>query len=485
MSGRIRGRGRTPDLRDARRPGGPGGSTVATVAPWWWPATDLAVLGGLVVLAATLLLPVYGSSAPVLAAAAGAAISAVAVLAARRWGIPVLAAPLLAATGVLLVGALIVRPRGIPTVVRGAFEGWRDILTVATPIGAGPGLLVPPLLIAAGATLVAGMLDPARRPAAALLGPLLAFLACAALGDTTTGPLGPAALGAVAVLASVGWFSWVGMRAARLRAGTLYGSRAIAVRQIVVGAISLLIAASAGAVAAYAAPSERVALRAVVQAPVDPAAFTSPLGDFRRYTKDAADEVQLLVTGLPAGTRLRLAALDAYDGTQFAASNDEGPFVRIGQRREPRLPGPATTVRVEIAGYTGSYLPAPGELTTVTFDGERPTELTDGLRYSGVAATGLVPGGLRRGRQLRRHGRADRRGRRRDAGRRPPGHGAVPHHGPPAGPAPRDGRPVRDGRGRARRAGRGDPGGPGGRRRTSATASPASRDRPRVTASTG
>ncbi len=394
MSGRVRGRGERAS--DARGPAARAGGRVAS---WWWPAADLALLGGLVVLASTLLLPVYGSSAPVRATAVGAAVSAVSVLAVRRWGIPVLATPLLAAAGVMVVGALVVvQPSGFTTVVRGAVEGWRDMLTVATPIGVGSGLLVPPLLIGAGATLLAGMPNPARRPAVALAGPALAFVGCAALGATTTAAAWTAVLGALGVLLSVGWFSWVGMRSARLRAGTLYGSRTIAVRQIVVGSTALVVAATAGAAVAYAAPADRVALRAVVQSPVDPAAFPSPLGDFRRYTKDSADDVQLLVTGLPAGTRLRLAALDAYDGTQFAASDGEGPFVRIGQRRDPQFAGPQTTVRIEVTGYAGAYLPVPGELSTVTFEGgDRGAELTDVLRYSGAAATGLVPGGLRPG----------------------------------------------------------------------------------------
>ena len=62
----------------------------------------------------------------------------------------------------------------------------------------------------------------------------------------------------------------------------------------------------------------------MIELPADPAAFVSPLSTFRTYTKDQADEVQLTVTGLPAGARLRLAALDAYDGRQFTAQRRRG-----------------------------------------------------------------------------------------------------------------------------------------------------------------
>ena len=364
------------------------------------------------------------------------------------------------------------------------------MLTVATPIGVGRGLLVPPLLIGAGATLVAGMLEPrpADRPSP-WPAPRWPSWAVPPLGATTTGRGldGGPRCARRAGCPSVG-SAGSGMRAARLRAGTLYGSRddrGAADRGAAPPPWS--IAATAGAAVAYAAPADRVALRAVVQSPVDPAAFPSPLGDFRRYTKDSADDVQLLVTGLPAGTRLRLAALDAYDGTQFAASDGEGPFVRIGQRREPQFAGAATTVRVEIAGYAGSVPAGAGRADHRHLRRRAArTELTDGLRYSGAAATGLVPGGLPAGRQLRRHRRADRRRRRRGARRRAPRH-AVPF--PATAPLPdllrRDGGAVRHGvRGAAAQV-EAIRAGPDRRRLLQPRPRRASRDRPPGTDSTG
>jgi transglutaminase-like putative cysteine protease len=142
-------------------------------------------------------------------------------------------------------------------------------------------------------------------------------------------------------------------------------------------------------------PADRVALREVVQAPIDPTAFDSPLSLFRSYTKDRSDDVQLVVQGLPTGGRLRLAALDDYDGRQFRISDTGGPFVRIG----PERPAPANTaevpVTVRVADYRGQFLPLPGPIVTLDFAGPRADSLSADLRYSASASTGLIPGGWR------------------------------------------------------------------------------------------
>ena len=114
---------------------------------------------------------------------------------------------------------------------------------------------------------------------------------------------------------------------------------------------------------------------------------------FRTYTKEQADVVQLIATGMPDGARLRLAALDAYDGRQFTVSDGEGPFVRIGRERPAPTIGTPTTVTVQIKDYAGSFLPLPGPIIALDFTGPRAAQLTEDLRYSEAAATGLMPGG--------------------------------------------------------------------------------------------
>ena len=83
----------------------------------------------------------------------------------------------------------------------------------------------------------------------------------------------------------------------------------------------------------------------VVEPPIDPTVFDSPLSTFRTYTKDRADVVQMTSSGLPAGARLRLAALDDYDGRQFRSATRRDRSSGSAANGRPRPTGPPTTRR--------------------------------------------------------------------------------------------------------------------------------------------
>ncbi|HEY7814315.1 MAG TPA: hypothetical protein VIC62_13820, partial [Nakamurella sp.] len=331
MSGRVRGPGRSRVLAGAGR---------------WWRAADLAVLAALVAVGSLLLVPAYGSGAPVVAAAVGAAVPAIVFAGLDRWSPrtswPWWAAVPLIPCGVLVLGALVVAPQdrvltflpssdAIAAVVLGSVDGWRGLLTVATPTGVTGGLLVPPLLIAAAGATVAGALLRTRRPALALSGPAASAVAFALFGAVTADPWIVVLVAGALLVAGLGWVAWIGGRAARRaeRAAAAQLARdrvagadgALGLRRTLVAGSILTAAAVVAALVATGGTTERVALREVVRAPVDPAAFESPLARFRTYTKDHPDDVQLVVQGLPTGARLRLAALDDYDGRQFRLSD--------------------------------------------------------------------------------------------------------------------------------------------------------------------
>ena len=137
---------------------------------------------------------------------------------------------------------------------------------------------------------------------------------------------------------------------------------ALGLRRTLVAGSILTAAAVVAALVAAGGTTERVALREVVQAPVDPAAFESPLARFRTYTKEHPDDVQLVVQGLPTGARLRLAALDDYDGRQFRLSDAQGSFVRIGPERPAAANSASVQVNVTVQDYAGSFLPLPGSI---------------------------------------------------------------------------------------------------------------------------
>ena len=85
-------------------------------------------------------------------------------------------------------------------VLRGAIDGWRELLTVATPTGVAGALLVPPLIVGALATAIAGVLAATRRPTLALLVPAAALVVFALLGDRLVDPLTAAVVAGVFVV---------------------------------------------------------------------------------------------------------------------------------------------------------------------------------------------------------------------------------------------------------------------------------------------
>ncbi len=411
MSGRVRGPGRA--------------RSAATGFAAFWRVADLTVLAVLVTAASVLLVPAYGSAAPVWATALGAALSVVVLVLTRRFRLPGSLAAFAIAAGVVLIGSWMVDPDrrifgllpswdGMAAVIRGAVSGWREMLTVATPIGVAGALLVPPLIVGALATALAGVLASTRRPTLALLIPAAALVVFALLGDRLVAPLTAAAVAGLFVCTGMGWAVWVGARVRRrtlARGGDGFlapnrggGSsaaavtrQALAARRIGISVTVLAVAVVVGGIAATAAEPARAALREVVERQIDPTSFASPLSTFRTYTKDQADVVQMTATGLPPGARLRLAALEAYDGRHFTVSDGAGPFVRIGRERPASDTGTPSTVKVQIQGYAGSFLPLPGPIIALDFAGPRASQLTEDLRYSESAGTGLLPGGWQRG----------------------------------------------------------------------------------------
>ena len=195
---------------------------------------------------------------------------------------------------------------------------------------------------------------------------------------------------AATVLIGIGWVSWRrqrGMRTVRTR-NTRW-------RRPAAAAAVLAVAAGAGLLLVPAQePARRFALRTDLAVPVDPRAFPSPLSDYRKYVGDDAAVPLFTVTGTSAGDRLRLAALDAYDGQTFTATAAEGPFARIGATRPAALPGTDRSIGVTVDGWAGPWLPTIGDLTSIGFGTDT---LTDGFRYSGAAMSGLVPAGVATG----------------------------------------------------------------------------------------
>ena len=323
-----------------------------------------------------------------------------------------LAAPVEAAAGVLPTFA------SLRVLVFGVVFAWKDLLTVAAPVGTAGGMLVVPFLLSLACALAAGLLCWRVRypywPAA----PVLALFASGIAFGTKHAPLP----GFRAVLLAAGLLAFLAYRrrSAQRRAaagGSVTGAAAGAPDSIVVDsaparaarirrtAYGAAVLAGAAVLSLAAAPllgvdAERRVLRDAVEPPVDLFNYPSPLTDFRRYVKDNADTPLFSVEGLPEGQRVRLAAMDAYDGVVYDVSTQsEGGYARVGDAgtlggAQESARGTEATLRFTISGYNGVWLPAGGELQALRTSGERGQDISGGLYYDAGSATLLTAAGV-------------------------------------------------------------------------------------------
>ncbi|MWJ84017.1 transglutaminase domain-containing protein, partial [Clavibacter michiganensis] len=181
-----------------------------------------------------------------------------------------------------------------------------------------------------------------------------------------------------------------------------------------ISAVVVLAAALAAGVAATgAAPPDasRTGLRSTVEQPFDPREQVSPLSSFRTYWKTpTVDETLLTVAGLPVGGRVRLAALDTYDGVVYGTGGARGSvdasrtgqasgtFARVPYRLDQTgVAGDDVTLDVVVDAYRGVWLPGAGRLERIAFAGDDGGRLADSFYYDDATATGAVIGGLTAG----------------------------------------------------------------------------------------
>ncbi|WP_413316919.1 transglutaminase domain-containing protein [Agrococcus sp. 1P02AA] len=362
--------------------------------------------------------PVFGGTA-VLAAGIGGTLLGIAVGVAtslrplRGW--------LMTAAGIVLAlvlfGPALAVPRKsiggiLPTLdawqelLLGVVFSWKGLLTAQPPAEGFPSLLVVPfltlLVTSALATVLALRLD--RRAPFAMLPGILALVVGIAFG--TKSPFWPAVLGLVVAGVIIGWWAW---RRASWRTGlndevevtndTRFRGRAR--KQRTQGAIGMIVAAVvlAGAVSIPVQPSSRAVLRDTVEPPIELAEYPSPLAGFRNWHKNFEDSTLMTVSGMPEGSRLRLATFDYYDGSVFAVagtqeSSGSGSFARIGDQVDVQQTGAPATVRVELQDYSGIWVPDVGFIQSLRFEGPRQEALQGSLHYNGQTGTAIALEGL-------------------------------------------------------------------------------------------
>lgn len=364
---------------------------------------DAGFLVALLLVASAPLWPVYETPRVFAVVGGGLVVGGgTAVLGARlRWPGSVVAlatAALLALVGVPLavptgtVAVVFPTLEGIRSFGAAAVFGWKDMLSVALPLGDFGALLVPTLLIVSLAAAVGmSVVLRASRPAWALVAPLSVLVFGLAFGGKQ--PLVPAVIGGVFVVLALLW-------AAR-GIGVVRRGRGHLARTVAAGVlIAVTVAAGAGITTALPDPSRAVARDAVVP-PFEPHNEVSPLVAYRNSVlSPGSSEIMLRVTGLAKGERLRLAVLDDFDGRVFAVGAHPdaavaGVYERVPLRvnQDSAAPGRSARITVEVDGYRGTWLPTAGALTSVAL----PSADASDFFYNREAGAGALTRGVERG----------------------------------------------------------------------------------------
>ncbi|MBC2934850.1 transglutaminase-like domain-containing protein [Nocardioides sp. zg-1228] len=305
-------------------------------------------------------------------------------------------------------------PTTLARVVDQAVFGWKDLLTTLPPVdGDGP-LLVLPWLSGMVAGLV-GLALAQRRPRRPWLAALLpvAGMTVVLAAVILLGVRRPQSLLLQGCVFTALALAWLALRARRASA-TVHGGTTSYVRGV--GAVSMLALAAALAQPVSAIvvgdDSRRAVARNWVEPPFDIGRYPSPLAGFRKYVDlkgradpaNVYDKTLLDIEGVPAGTRVRFAAMDRYDGMVWGATDDALPgpaddsFQRVSSTIDNPVEGEPVAATVTLGeGWTGVWMPTVGALRSVSFETGDARATAEVFRYNLATSTAVVPTGLQSG----------------------------------------------------------------------------------------
>jgi len=377
-----------------------------------WLVVDTLAAMAMLALVTIAWLPTYGNGwlwvASMGSGAVGAAIGIVTGL--RRWDALRTAGVTLGAY--FLFGTLLAMPsaglymvvptsRSLTGLVFGPIFGWKAMLTVAPPIGETGYLLVPVVLVGLLSVLASTAVSMrSGRPALAALPMVGALIAAFLLGVNTT--YAPLLVGLAALFLVTLWSTY---RRAQQRGALVIGNSLVRWPQLLAGA--LVIAIVSGIVVAARPVLEstdaRHTVRELVAQPLDVQRYPSPLQGFRLNLTDNKTTTLFTIAGVPVGTRIRIAALDGYDGYTYTVSNstaagaDAGTFRRIGARVIDDTRGSQVSVNVSLKALSGVWVPTVGQTLQISFVRPRGVALDDSFHYNQSSGTGLVTSGVAAG----------------------------------------------------------------------------------------
>lgn len=298
------------------------------------------------------------------------------------------------------VAGIIPTPVGVADLLAAAALSWKQLVTIAVPVGSYQALLVPPFLsalVAATATVTIALRS--RRPVAAIVPPALLLVGGIAFGVVHSAFAVEAGL--AFLVAAVAWLVRVAISKRRAITAGRPVEAALADARRVFGASALVAIALVGATAASVAlpVPHRNVLRAELQPPFEPRDHESPLAGFRAaFDPQSGERPMLRVRGLPEGAGIRIATLDTYDGIVYSVGGADGAalsgrFTRLPYRLDQAGP---VEVRLEVSvlEYSDVWVPGVGRLERIAFEGPRAEQLAEGFVYNDVTGTGAVQDGL-------------------------------------------------------------------------------------------
>lgn len=377
-----------------------------------WMAVDAVALLALLALVGLSFLPVYGTGWLFVAVlGCGLVGIGVAVLGWWRRLRPLTLAGVAALAWFLLGGPLMMPsstialvipgPRTLFGLLAGPVTAWRDMLTLAPPIGETFNLLTIPGLVG----LLVGVISMSislrgTRAALAWIPPAAGYLVGVLVGSHAV--YQPYLVGVAFFLIVLLWTSY---RRAVIR-GQLVGQsgRPKPVRAGL-GAATLVGAGLVGAMLApaLAGVAHRDNVRDAVVPPVDMEQFASPLQGFRANITQFEDTALFDITGVHSDDVVRVATLDKYDGLSYRVATKEDKaleattFTRVGQWIHDDAVGSERDIEVRVRGYRGVWTPTTGRTTSIAFQGDRGIALGENFFYSRSSGTGFTAAGLREG----------------------------------------------------------------------------------------
>lgn len=300
------------------------------------------------------------------------------------------------------------------TLLLGVVFSWKDMLTVGVPVGTAGGMLIVPFLSSLIAALGAGLLAWRLKSPYWPLLPVLALFVTGILFSTSAGFLN-VERGVTLTIAAIAWATFrrdalrrsdtrtVSANRPGIDAGSARRGR---IRRL--GTAAVVIAAAVG-ITAVASPlitasDDRKVLRNSIVPPFDPRDYITPLASFRNFVKDKKDDDLFSVKGLPKDGRVRLAALDTFNGINYNMDpNGSGNFSKVGDARSLNTladagavgTGSTYTLDIAIEDYEGYFVPGGYHTTGISFANGSPAG--SGLYFNSGTDTAVTTKGLAKG----------------------------------------------------------------------------------------